>query len=92
MSGEIPMPSAMTEEAVAAWLFQTKHRGPLDEYDRLQEFQKWAWRDAARAVLALVEAKVREAVAETLIARTEAGATVDTVVARVMEKEAPRAE
>ena len=56
MSDEIPMPSALTEEAVAAWIagmWRQRVVVPIDRY-------------AARAVLALVEAKVREAVDATL--------------------------
>lgn len=82
MASEIPMPSALTEEVVRDWAAS------------LVADNGWGY--AARAVLALVEAKVREGVDETCHCRNrdcECGAldNDDAIVARVLGKEAPRA-
>lgn len=53
---DVPMPSALTEEAVAEWVHSFIREG-LPDSDQ--------YTITARAVLALVEAKVREAVRET---------------------------
>jgi len=74
-----PMPRDLTEEAVRGWLFDAYGTpGP-------------AWINMARAVLALVEAKVREAITATRVQERRNDFTDDDeIVARVMGKEAPR--
>lgn len=72
-------PAAMTEEAVAKML-----------YDDAPKCVLYEWRHAkahARAVLALCEAKVREAVKAT---DPQDRMMQDEIVARVMGKEAPK--
>lgn len=88
------MPRDLTEEAVAKWL------GSVFIGTRYEtRSSKQAVAAQARAVLALVEAKVREGVAhprERVVAQScgccsdVVEITPDEIVARVMNKEAPR--
>ena len=84
---DVPMPRDLTEEAVAEWLGCVyseagMYVGPRGAEGRLA---------MARAVLALVEAKVREGVRETIRVLDEIDLCDEderTIVARVMNKEA----
>lgn len=92
MADSIPMPSAMTEEAVAAWCREVcclnVQRIPASELRAWEHSAgKEGWRIVARAVLAWTEAKVREAVRAT---DPQGAMLQDEIVARVMGKEAPR--
>ena len=69
------MPKALSEEAVAAWLDDTARSTYLGV-------------GVARAVLALVEAKVREGLIEWM--REGFAPDASVIVARVMWREAPR--
>lgn len=83
MASNVPMPSAPTEEAVARMLYDGAPKCVL--YD-------WGHAKAhARAVLALVEKKVREgAIASYRYCGREAYIVeVNAIVASVMGKEAP---
>jgi len=76
----------MTEGAVAEWLYENTGEGN-------RSILRSAWAPTARAVLALVEAKVREGVRETIRVLDEIDLCDEderTIVARVMNKEAPR--
>jgi hypothetical protein len=77
---DVPMPRDLTEREVARWLQAEYYGGPMP----------WPRFDGqARAVLALVEAKVREGI--RLACDTPADElSNDEIVARVMNKEAPR--
>ncbi len=82
------MPESMDEEAVAAWTRSTWDRASGSYVSSLH-----ADRALARAVLALVEAKVRDGVRETIRVLDEIDLCDEderTIVARVMNKEAPR--
>lgn len=92
MSGEIPMPSAPTEEAVKlARDFIDHHNG-----ERMRAYREEAdamKRDLARRVDALVEAKVREALdlvcsCKNRDCECDAPHDDEIVIARVMGKEA----
>ena len=102
---DVPMPQGLSQEAVAEWLRGRQSAWPVEVYpntDRVSGgyFHREgldAW--LARAVLALVEAKVREGVAhprERVVAQScgccsdVVEITPDEIVARVMNKEAPR--
>ncbi len=84
------MPESMTEEAVREWLV-TVALPPGYEYATAPDPMRESVKATARAVLALVEAKVREAVVDTAV---ECGTpkhqrrSADAIVARVMGKEA----
>ena len=102
----VPMPRAMTEEAVARWLHGENHtyiRDTLGEWgrtwdaaspdERTGEEVRNVYRNLARAVRSLVEQKVREGVRETIRVLDEIDLCDEderTIVARVMNKEAPR--
>lgn len=86
------MPESMDEEAVAAWAFTTA-MGP-------ESSEKWAATDErtkedvyrlTRAVLALVEAKVREALSEyqrpTVLGGWSHDQEVNAIVSRVLGRD-----
>ena len=90
---DVPMPRDLTEREVARWLQAEYYGGPAP----------WPRFDGqARAVLALVEAKVRECVGVTearcsiprdgppYYGSCSPGMTDDEIVARVMNKEVDR--
>ena len=85
------MPRDLSEEAVAEWLLATS-LPPGKEYADMEGARRGALL-VARAVLALVRAKVREGVRETIRVLDEIDLCDEderTIVARVMNKEAPR--
>ena len=83
------MPKALSEEAVAKMLWDAQ-RPDADriEWGRLDRVSKDGWLRMARAVLALVEAKVREGLIEWM--REGFAPDASVIVARVMGREAPR--
>lgn len=101
---DVPMPRDLTEEAVArmlraAWIADEPIPA-AGSFDEIGPLMRKAWMATARAVLALVEAKVREGVAEAVYtvrfdeetvayARTLNGANrvIDAVTEVVMRKE-----
>lgn len=93
---DVPMPSALTEEAVAEWVHSFIREG-LPDWDQ--------YTITARAVLALCEAKVREAIplakdgyyiagfydkGEFIGANRVMLPNDDEIVARVLGREVPR--
>jgi hypothetical protein len=94
------MPKDLSEEAVAEWLYDAavlmrmQSPGfPLDRYaewDEVKPVVRGLWMATARAVLALVREKVREAVEFTMTRAYSQGKgriiwdTVESVVSRVM--------
>jgi len=107
---DVPMPQGLSQEAVAEWLHDDYERSARAVGWKTQEACRVPFADlpvanqqvmlmTARAVLALVEAKVREGVAhprERVVAQScgccsdVVEITPDEIVARVMNKEAPR--
>ena len=95
------MPKALSEEAVARWMHGENHayiRDTLGECCRTWDAEdpnarageevRNVYRNMARAVLALVEAKVREGLIEWM--REGFAPDASVIVARVMGREAPR--
>lgn len=88
MSDPIPTPSALTEEAVAGWLFHLDY--PRRAWEEADAGHIDTYLACARAVLALVEAKVREGVVKRAEEECFTPATIDNlerIVARVMGRE-----
>jgi len=100
----VPMPRDLSEDAVAEWLHDDYEKSARVVGWKTQEACRVPFADlpvanqqvmlmTARAVLALVEAKVREGVRETIRVLDEIDLCDEderTIVARVMNKEAPR--
>lgn len=80
---DVPMPQGLSQEAVAEWARSAFYNGqPIGRWGRI-----------SRAVLALVEAKVREGVRETIRVLDEIDLCDEderTIIARVMNKEVKR--
>lgn len=101
---DVPMPQGLSQEAVAEWLHDDYERSARAVGWKTQEACRVPFADlpvanqqvmlmTARAVLALVEAKVREGVRETIRVLDEIDLCDEderTIVARVMNKEDPR--
>lgn len=99
---DVPMPQGLSQEAVAEWLHDDYERSARAVGWKTQEACRVPFADlpvanqqvmlmTARAVLALVEAKVREGVRETIRVLDEIDLCDEderTIVARVMNKEA----
>ena len=85
------MPKALSEEAVAKMLWDAQ-RPDADriEWGRLDRVSKDGWLRMARAVLALVRAKVREGVCAGDVTDVLDEDRADFIVDRVMGREAPR--
>lgn len=85
------LPESLTEEAVARWMLAIECCGleSITEAAIVEELRLSPYPAIARAVLALVEAKVREAVFAARDDADETDGHVDAIVARVM-KGAPR--
>lgn len=86
---DVPMPRDLTEEAVARVLWDAQ-RPDVDRlaWERIDRASRDGWLRMARAVLALVEAKVREGLAEYRRLLDTDCDYDDEIVARVMGKEA----
>lgn len=89
MASNVPMPSAMTEEEVARWLFNIDY--PRHAWEEADSGHIDTYLASARAVLALCEAKVREACefyADSDDFDAMDAEAIERIVARVMGKEA----
>ena len=97
------MPKALSEEAVARWMHGENHayiRDTLGECCRTWDAEdpnarageevRNVYRNMARAVLALVRAKVREGVCAGDVTDVLDEDRADFIVDRVMGREAPR--
>ena len=105
---DVPMPRDLSEEAVAEWLWrifsEDVHPGFVSPWDEQVGWRRTSHERTARAVRALVEAKVRECIAVTesrysmprfapkgkAYGSLHPGATDDEIVSRVLGEEAPR--
>lgn len=88
------LPESLTEEAVARWMLAIECCGleSITEAAIVEELRLSPYPAIARAVLALVEAKVREGVEAAAFEVINGKPTMDfdAIVARVMGEEAPR--
>lgn len=83
-------PAAMTEEAVAEWLWAVSSIEGDPEWDDANSPSKEQAFAAARAVRALLREKVREAVCAGDVTDVLDEDRADAIVARVLGEEAPR--